>query len=104
MTKKFTYDDLQPHVEMLIEALLNKGSCASGLPYAEGVTSMAQYYQELLSKIRNKTISYDALIERLDDYRYATLFLAKNNQLDRITKIVNALDSYIKKEYTKVNI
>jgi hypothetical protein len=104
MNKKFTYDDLQPHVEMLIEALQNKGSCASGFPYAEGVASMAQYYNVLLLNIRDKKVSYDSILQRLDDYRYATLFLAKNNQLYRITKIVDALDFYLKKEYDKVNI
>jgi hypothetical protein len=103
MNKKFTYDDLQPHVEMLIDALNNKGSCASGFPYEVGVSSMTQYYGELLSKIRNKNISYDSLLTCLDDYGYATLFLAKDNQRYRITKIVDALDFYMKKEYSKVN-
>ena len=102
MSKKFTYDDLQPHVEMLIEALQNKGSCASGFKYAEGVTSMAQYYQELLTNIRNKKITLEKITERLNDYKDVTLLLAKNNQRYRIEKILDALDYYMIKEYNRI--
>ena len=103
MTKKFTFDDLQPRVEMLIEALQNRGSCASGLPYADGVSAMSIYYEDLLSKIRNKNIPYEKILQNLDDYKYAVLFLAKDNQRYRITKVLDALDFYMIKEYNKHN-
>lgn len=101
MTKKFTFEDLQPHVDMLCDALENKGASSSGSPYNKEVYLQAQAYRNLLSKIRAKAISgYDVLM-MLAVLKAETLNLAKGNQQYRIGKIVNALDIFIMKEYNK---
>lgn len=104
MTKKFTYDDLQPRVEMLIEALENKGSCASGLPYNNGVVEYAQDYRDLLEIIRQKQTTEELLTQALSLTKMMTLYKAGKNQLDRIRKIVEALDECMLKEFKKYNI
>ena len=97
----FKYDDLQPHVEMLIEALENKGACASGFPYAAGVAECATKYKVVLEQIRNQDITEDQLVLELQNLHQNTLHRTGPNQLDRVKKIVDALDSYMKKEYIK---
>ena len=104
MSKKFTFDDLQPPAEMLIEALANKGACASGYPYAPGVAELSASYNQLLTEVRNKKISYEDLTEDLNLYSRLVMKRAGNNQRHRLDKIVTALDIYIKKEYNKIHI
>ena len=104
MSKKFTFDDLQPPAEMLIEALANKGACASGFPYAPGVSEFSVLYNELLFLIRNRGINYEDLTEELDLLSNLVLSKAGNNQRHRLEKIVEALDIYFKKEYNKIHI
>ena len=103
MTKKFTFDDLQPRVEMLIDALANKGPCASGFPYNPGVAQQSLLYKGLLTMIRDKEITYEFLVSNLEQYRDETLYLVGNNQRYRITKLLDALDSYLMKEYNSQN-
>jgi hypothetical protein len=100
---KFKYEDLQPHIEMVIDALENRGACASGLPYDFGVTDQAKLYRTLLENVRNKSMFFETLLYNLQDYKYKTLELAGNNQRYRITQILNSLDIYFVKEYNKHN-
>lgn len=100
--KKFKFEDLQPHVDMLCDALENRGASASGVPYNEKVYDQAKAYRHLLSKIRNKEINeYDVLMI-LATLKNETLVLAGNNQIYRIRKLVDALDIFIRKEYNKI--
>jgi hypothetical protein len=99
-TKKLRFEDLQPHVDMLCDALENRGASSSGVPN-EKVYPQAQAYRNLLAKIRGKQISGYELELLLHTLKNETIELAKNNQLHRITKIVDALDFYLRKEYNK---
>jgi N-formylglutamate amidohydrolase len=101
--KKFSYEDLQPHVEMLIDALENKGACASGMPYSSGVADMAKEYLALLDRVRNSITTFEQMQNDLQTYKIKTLELTGANQRHRIKSIVEALDSYIEKEFQKKN-
>jgi hypothetical protein len=100
MSKKFTFDDLQPPAEMLIEALQNKGACASGFPYSPGVKEVAEDYKDLLLKVRGEQ-RFLFLQEELDSLAFTVMENAGSNQRDRLKKIVEGLDLYIKREYNK---
>lgn len=99
--KKLTFDDLQPHVDMLCDALENRGASSSGIPN-EAVYPQAQAYRNVLSKVRSKSITGYDLEMMLHTLANETLALAKNNQYHRIGKIVSALDIYIRKEYNNI--
>ena len=99
--KKFKYEDLQPHVEMLIDALENRGPCPSGMPHAAGTNDMAAKYRALLGQVRNRLLSFEPVLHNLQEYKFKTLELTGNNQRHRIKSILEALDSYIVKEYNK---
>lgn len=99
--KNFSFEDLQPHVDMLCDALENKGASSSGIPN-EAVYPFAAKYRTLLQQIRDKSIDYDALVHDLQKLRRETLQAAENNQTYRIGKIVSALDTFIVKEYNKI--
>lgn len=101
--KKFKFEDLQPHVDMLCDALENRGASASGINYNEKIYTQAQAYRHLLSKIRNKEINEHDVLMFLSVLKNETLSLAGNNQLHRITKILEALDIFVRKEYNKIN-
>lgn len=101
--KKFKFDDLQPHVDMLCDALENKGASPSGIPHNKKVNLQAQAYRNLLNKVRTKEISGYDLEMMLHVLKTETLEFAGNNQFLRINKIVEALDFFIRKEYNKVN-
>ena len=88
---------------MLIDALENKGACASGLPYAKGVKEQALLYKVLLDSIRKGKVSYDYLVSNLENYKDETLLLAGNNQRYRINSILYGLEHYLLKEYIKYN-
>lgn len=96
MTIKF--EDLQPHVEMLIDALENKGASSSGLPDVQ-VYPYAQKYKEVLMQIRNKKLSKYHLDFFLRNTRDEILL--KTVQKYRMTKICDALSFYFYKEFMK---
>lgn len=101
--KKFKFEDLQPHVDMLCDALENRGASASGVPYNEKVYDQAKAYRHLLSKIRNKEINeYDVLMI-LATLKNETLTYVGKNQQHRIGKIIEALDIFVRKEYNETN-
>ena len=100
---KFKFEDLQPHVDMLCDALENRGASSSGSPYNEKVHQQAHCYRKLLSAIRLKEISEFNVLMMLSAFKNETLLYAGNNQRYRIGKILDALDIFIRKEYTKIN-
>lgn len=102
MTKKFKFEDLQPHVDMLCDALENKGASSSGVSYESSVYTYAKRYREILQQIRNKEIGFTNLwIELRQLERDANKSV--KTQRHRIAKIVNALNVYLLKEFKKVN-
>jgi hypothetical protein len=58
VTKKLTFEDLQPHVDMLCDALENKGASPSGVSYNPEVYTYAEKYRKLLEQVRTKSIGY----------------------------------------------
>jgi hypothetical protein len=99
--KKLRFEDLQPHVDMLCDALENKGASASGIPHNKEVMKNAERYREVLQKIRNKSITFEDLLYDLHLLKHQTMEAAGNNQNHRIGKIVFALDQFIMKEYNR---
>jgi len=95
---KITYDNLQPWVEMLIDALENKGASSSGTPDIE-VYPYAEKYREILKQIREKSISrYDLdwfLNRNYDQIMEVTV------QKHRVQKILDAIRIYFYKEFMK---
>ena len=85
---------------MLIEALKNIGACASGFPYAPGVSAMSEQYKNVLERVRD-TQKFLFLEEELESLAKQVMDKAGNNQRDRLKKIVEGLDIYIKREYNK---
>lgn len=100
--KKFKFEDLQPHVDMLCDALENKGASVSGTCYNSEVYEYAKKYREILEQVRAKEIGYTNLWITLRQLERDTTSAAKT-QRHRIAKIVNALALYIKKEYNSIN-
>ena len=98
--KNLRFEDLQPHVDMLCDAVENKGASSSGIPHK--AYDCAQLYRDLLEKVRNKNISFNSLSFALYDTK---LYMIKNAgcQNYRLHKLADALDFYIKKEYNMVN-
>ena len=103
MSKKFTFEDLQPHVDMLCDALENKGASSSGTPYPEGIYTCAKKYRETLQQVREKRIGLTDLWINLRHLEMDTIQVA-TSQKHRIAKIVSALNFYIKKEYNSKNV
>jgi hypothetical protein len=101
-SKQLRFEDLQPHVDMLCDALENRGASSSGIPHDAKVVANAQLYREILQRVRNKQISAEDLLFNLAYLNNQTREAAKNNQFYRIDKIVEALDVFIQKEYNKV--
>ena len=99
--KKLSFEDLQPHVDMLCDALENKGASPSGIPHNKEVADNAERYREILRQIRNKTITFEDLIYNLHLLNHQTNDAAGDNQPYRIGKIVHALDIFIMKEYNR---
>jgi len=98
---KLNFENLQPYVEMLCDALENKGASASGIPHNKEVMENAERYREVLKQIRSKSITFEDLIYDLHLLNHQTIQAAGNNQFLRIEKIVKALDIFIMKEYNK---
>ncbi len=99
--KQLKFEDLQPHVDMLCDALENKGASSSGIPNPN-VYTFAGKYRYILAQVRAKEYTFDGLLCDLSALRVQTLDAAKNNQYYRVGKIVEALDIFILKEYNKV--
>ena len=96
MTIKF--EDLQPHVEMLIDALENRGSSSSGIPN-EKVYTYAEKYREMLANIRNKKVSkYD--MDRFLSINHDEI-MSVTNQPYRTEQLLLSLRSYFHKEFMK---
>jgi hypothetical protein len=100
--KKFKFEDLQPHVDMLCDALENRGASSSGIPHNKEVVVSANAYREILNRVRNKEITKENLLSNLTYWNFCTKEAAENNQRHRIEKIVDALDFFMMKEYNKV--
>jgi hypothetical protein len=95
---KFRFEDLQPHVEMLIDALENKGSSSSGTPDIL-VYPYADKYREMLKQIREKNVSryyLDRFLnETFDEIMEVTV------QKHRVENLLLALRVYFYKEFMK---
>lgn len=100
--KKLTFEDLQPHVDMLCDALENKGASSSGVPHEDKIYVYAKNYREILQRVREKQIGITELWNNLNQLEADTIKVAKT-QRHRVAKIVNALNLYIKKEYNLKN-
>ena len=100
--KKFKFEDLQPHVDMLCDALENKGASVSGVSYNPEVYQFAKKYRKILEQVRAKEIGFTEMWISLRQLERDTTSAAKT-QRHRIAKIVNALALYIKKEYNSIN-
>lgn len=96
--KKFNFEDLQPHVDMLCDAVENKGASPSG--NSHGAYNCAQMYRNLLTQAREKSIGYSQLAFALYELKLYMLKIA-GCQHHRLNKLADALDFYIKKEYNK---
>lgn len=96
--KKFKFEDLQPHVEMLCDAIENKGASSSGFDH--GAYEFANLYREILAKARNKSLSLEQIEITLNNLKIYMLKVA-GSQHYRLNCIAEALDFFIKKEYNK---
>ena len=96
--KKLRFEDLQPHVEMLCDAVENTGASSSGIPH--GANECAQMYRDILKKAREKSISSKELAFALYETKLYMLKIA-NSQHYRLAHLADALDIFIKKEYNK---
>ena len=91
-----TYDKLQPWVEMLIDAVENKGASSSGIPNPK-VFPYAEKYRELLKQIRNKQLSKYHLETTLRQYQREIKEVS--NQPHRTDDLTEALHTYFIKEF-----
>jgi len=95
---KFRFEDLQPHVEMLIDALENRGASSSGTPDLL-VYPYAEKYREMLKQIREKNVSkyyLDRFLnETFDEIMEVTV------QKHRVENLLLALRVYFYKEFMK---
>jgi hypothetical protein len=102
MSQKFKFEDLQPHVDMLCDALENSGASSSGIPHDKQVMQNAHIYREILRRVRDNEMTIENLLFDLAYLNNHTREAAKNNQFYRIDKIVEALDIFIQKEYNRI--
>jgi hypothetical protein len=92
------FEDLQPHVEMLIDALENRGASSSGSPN-ENVYPYAQKYRDFLTKIRAKQVCrYD--LDRFINTNHDQIMMI-TNQPYRTEQLLYALRTYFYKEFMK---
>jgi hypothetical protein len=96
MTIKF--EDLQPHVDMLIDALENRGASSSGMPN-EQVYPFAEKYREFLKEVRNRQVSRYHLEHFLTETHDAVMKVT--NQPHRTEQLLGALRTYFYKEFMK---
>ena len=93
---KITYENLQPWVEMLIDALENKGASSSGMPDIL-VYPYAEKYREILKEIRSKTIS-KYYLDRFLDTNYDEI-IKVTTQPYRLEKLLQSIKTYFYKEF-----
>lgn len=95
---KLTYDQLQPWVDMLCDALENRGASSSGMR-DEKVYPYAHKYRDMLQQIREKKIAKC----HLDFFLKNTYDQVMNatTQPHRIKNILEALQTYFYKEFMK---
>ena len=98
MSGKFTYDNLQPWIEMLIDSLENKGASSSGISNPQ-VFPYAQKYRDLLVQIRNKELAKYHLIHALRQLEEEIQVVS--NQSYRTSQITKALHTYFLNEFMK---
>jgi hypothetical protein len=90
------YENLQPWVDMLVDALENKGASSSGLPN-EKVYPYAQKYRDFLAQIRTKNVCrYD--IDRFLSTNYDEI-MSLTNQPYRTKHLLLAIQTYFLKEF-----
>jgi hypothetical protein len=92
------YKDLQPWVDMLIDAMQNRGSSSSGIPDPK-VYPYADKYREILQQIRDKKISKYHLDQFLDK-NYDEI-MAVTTQKYRLKCLLDAIKTYFYKEFCK---
>ena len=92
------YKDLQPWVDMLVDALENRGASSSGIPDTK-VYPYAEKYREMLQTIREKKVSK----YHLDDFlnRAETEIMLVTTQPYRVKHLLESLRTYFYKEFTK---
>ncbi len=93
---KITYENLQPWVEMLVDALENKGASSSGMPDIL-VYPYAEKYREILKEIRSKTIS-KYYLDRFLDRNYDEI-MKVTTQPYRVEKLLQSIKTYFYKEF-----
>jgi len=92
------YKDLQPWIDMLVDALENKGASSSGIPNPN-VFPYAEKYRALLLQVRNKELSEYNLEQTLQKYKSEIKRVSEQKyRTDALTK---ALHSYFIKEFNK---
>ena len=95
---KLTYDKLQPWIDMLIDAVENKGASSSGIPNLQ-VFPYADRYRDLLRQVRNKELSKYHLEQTLRQYQREIQNVS--NQTYRTQQLTDALHIYFIKEFMK---
>ena len=93
---KFRFEDLQPHVEMLIDALENRGASSSGTPDLL-VYPYAEKYRDMLKKIKEKSVSKYHL-DRFLNTSYDEI-MAVTTQKYRVENLLKAIKIYFYKEF-----
>jgi hypothetical protein len=92
------YKDLQPWVDMLCDALENRGSSSSGIPDVK-VYPYAQKYRDMLQQIRDKKMSKYYLDQFLNQ-NYDEIMSVTTQQY-RVKNILDAIKIYFYKEFMK---
>jgi hypothetical protein len=92
------YKDLQPWVDMLCDALENRGSSSSGIPDVK-VYPYAQKYRDMLQQIREKKMNKYYLDQFLNN-TYDEV-MAITTQQYRVKNILDAIKIYFYKEFMK---
>lgn len=90
------YKDLQPWVDMLIDAIENRGSSSSGIPDIK-VYPYADKYRDILQQIREKKISKYNLNQFLNQ-NYNEI-MEVTIQPHRMNALLDAIRIYFYKEF-----
>lgn len=93
---KLTYDQLQPWVDMLCDALENRGASSSGIPDIK-VYPYAEKYRDMLSQIRNKSIARYHL-DMFLNINYNEI-MQLTTQPHRVKVLLEAIRIYFYKEF-----
>ena len=93
---KITYENLQPWVEMLIDALENRGASSSGIPDLK-VYPYSNKYRNMLQQIRNKSVS-KYYIDTFLNTNYDEI-MKVTTQPHRVRCLLNAIKVYFYKEF-----